>query len=64
MIHEFEPTLSRKEKQDAEKYGGFDLQDWIIQTETIGADKYDHRERSIAHQKNHLNHWKKIERGE
>jgi hypothetical protein len=64
MCHECKTNLSSTEQKKAEAYGGFDLRDWIVQSERIGADKGSHRERSIFHQENHIEHWKKIERSE
>jgi len=58
------PDISKKQKEEAEKLGGNDIDDWWEFKEKNkgnkpSCDKGGHKERSIANQSNHLKHWKK-----
>jgi|GEM_PF-3721641 hypothetical protein len=61
------PDISKKQKEEAEKLGGSDIDDWWeFEEKNKGnersCDKGGHKERSIANQPNHLKHWKKQEK--
>lgn len=43
----------------ADELGGADLTDYETEDEVRSCDKGGHRERSIVHQPNHADHWKK-----
>lgn len=48
--------------KQAEKLGGFELSDWVdeqFEENKNYCDKGGHKERSIANQPNHKEHWKK-----
>lgn len=55
--------LSKKDLEMAGKFGGSDWQDWEeyerIDT-TPSFDKGGHKERSVANDPKHINHWKKV----
>ena len=58
------PSLSKKQREEAEKLGGTDIDDWWEFKEKnkgnkLSCDKGGHKERSIANDPNHLKHWKK-----
>lgn len=60
------PKISKKDIEEANKYGGSDYNDWSEYTrqDTIPSyDKGGHKKRSIANDPNHLDHWKKEEKG-
>jgi hypothetical protein len=52
--------LSRKEMREAEKFGGHDPESWLKKHDLSYCDKGGHKERSIANQPNHKNHWKGV----
>jgi hypothetical protein len=61
------PDISKKQKEEAEKLGGTDFDDWWEFKEKNkgnkpSCDKGGHKERSIANQPDHLKHWKKQEK--
>jgi len=56
--------ISKKQREEAEKLGGTDIDDWLEFEEKnkgnkTSCDKGGHKERSIANQPNHSKHWKK-----
>jgi len=59
----FGRKLTRRDLEEAEKYGGSDYLDWHEYEQPNGQPSFDkggHRERSIANDPKHLEHWKKV----
>lgn len=52
--------LNRQEILESENYGGYeDPRKYRKKPDQQYCDKGDHKQRSICHQPNHINHWKK-----
>jgi hypothetical protein len=61
MPVEYAPkNLTASEIQNAQQFGGADFDIYNIEDDCLGCDKGGHRERSIFHQPNHINHWTKV----
>jgi len=59
-VKELPPQLSKKEQQEAERFGGCDVEDYTTPDGKLSCDKENHRRRSEMNQPNHLRHTPKI----
>jgi hypothetical protein len=55
--------LSKRDEELAKQFGGADLEDYQTPQERPYFDKFDHAQRSIYHQPNHLSFWNQEEHG-
>lgn len=53
---------SKKERQEAERFGGGERDNYNLPDTTPGCDRGGHRERSEQTQPNHQEHWRKEEK--
>lgn len=52
------PKLSRREEEEARKWGAFHPEDWEQEKEPHYSEKGDHKLRSISNSEQHRSHFK------